>query len=446
MFGKSNRFAKRIFSLLLTVSLFGSSILLIKAEADSGNNELPADNLGLFADKETLFVTPESFGAKGDGVTDDTYALQKAIDSKQPVLLLPKTYRVSSTIQITGPTSISDSGSTILYDGRESAIRFAAVSNRCNVHLGRIYAENGTGIEFYCDSNTNACQYINLYFSVIRAKNYGIFFNRNGNGSTSENGWLNEIRIYDGRLSSGAYGIYADAHGLNCINNIKCINVAFEGVDVGAFMANGCRGWSFLNVRIAEMDGGGKAPFITVGRMVGLNILSNDAFRCWKSNFSSETQGTIIAPIYVRNLEAQSVLAGNIGEIIDGQVYTNSRLMQSLQRFEELEMFTDLDTVTVPGNYACSYTESAQSLRNAPAAEPFTMFVSCAGQDGRYITQEIHLINAVDVFRRTYYAEENLFSSWQKSASFEELESLQEEVDELRDMIEELQNSITGNG
>ena len=52
------------------------------------------------------YVTPEMFGAKGDGVTDDSVAIQKAIDfltSGGIVNFLPKTYLVNTQININKP-------------------------------------------------------------------------------------------------------------------------------------------------------------------------------------------------------------------------------------------------------------------------------------------------------------------------------------------------------
>ena len=439
MFDLKHSLLNKLLILILTCSLFNSFFIFGKAAAYPDESvPVSANSNEQLVMSDFPYVMPESFGAKGDGIVDDTEAIQKALDSMQPVLLLPKTYRTTSTIQISGPTSITDTGSTIMYEGEEAAIRFTAVSNRCNVFFGRIYAESGTGIEFYCDSNNNACQYVNLHFNVIRAKNYGIFFNRNGQGSTSENGWLNEIRIYDGRLSSGKYGIYADAHGINCINNIKCINVAFEGVDVGAYIANGCRGWSFVNTRIAEMSGIGKTSFITVGQMVGLNIILNDAFKTWNSKFSPETQGAVIAPIYTRNLSYENILVGNIGEIINGKLYTYNQLMMSLRNFEELPEFTDLNTVLEPGNYSCLYRENAISFFNSPAVEPFTMLVSYRDSESKYISQEIHLTYTFDIYRRTYIVDEHRFTDWQKNVSVDDLFEIKEEVNELRAIVEEI--------
>lgn len=44
------------------------------------------------------YVTPEMFGAKGDGVTDDTSAFSQALNSGIPVLISPKTYLIEQPI------------------------------------------------------------------------------------------------------------------------------------------------------------------------------------------------------------------------------------------------------------------------------------------------------------------------------------------------------------
>lgn len=52
------------------------------------------------------YVTPEMFGAVGDGTTDDTKAIQKAIDNGDCLIFLDKTYVVSSTLYIKKPITI----------------------------------------------------------------------------------------------------------------------------------------------------------------------------------------------------------------------------------------------------------------------------------------------------------------------------------------------------
>ena len=57
-------------------------------------------------------VTPEMFGAVGDGITDDSAAFQNAVDSGIPLRIKNKTYNVSN-VNITIPTIIDMAGGKI---------------------------------------------------------------------------------------------------------------------------------------------------------------------------------------------------------------------------------------------------------------------------------------------------------------------------------------------
>lgn len=64
---------------------------------------------------EINFVTPEMYGAKADGITDDSAAIQSAVNQKGLILFAAgKTYKVTSTIRVPKDTVIDLNGSTIL--------------------------------------------------------------------------------------------------------------------------------------------------------------------------------------------------------------------------------------------------------------------------------------------------------------------------------------------
>lgn len=76
------------------------------------------------------YVTPEMYGAKGDGVTDDTQAIQDAINSGKRVVLDEKTY-LCGTINLIDKTQIDGVGwgSVLLYDGTGTAVNLQYVSD-----------------------------------------------------------------------------------------------------------------------------------------------------------------------------------------------------------------------------------------------------------------------------------------------------------------------------
>lgn len=60
-------------------------------------------------------VTPEMFGAVGDGVHDDTEAIKKALNTKNKIILLRGTYLISSFLVLTSNTHIFGYDSTIIF-------------------------------------------------------------------------------------------------------------------------------------------------------------------------------------------------------------------------------------------------------------------------------------------------------------------------------------------
>jgi hypothetical protein len=78
------------------------------------------------SDTSNGWVSVLDFGAKGDGVTDDTAALQAALNSGKPLFWAGLTYRITSPLTQTATGNVFWEGvnATILYDGAhtESAI------------------------------------------------------------------------------------------------------------------------------------------------------------------------------------------------------------------------------------------------------------------------------------------------------------------------------------
>ncbi len=87
-------------------------------------------NSKVMSQKITL-STVRDFGAKGDSLTNDTKAIQKAVDSGIGQIVFPKgVYRITETIMIdldkAGPVSLNGSGSaTIVMAGAGPAFKFA---------------------------------------------------------------------------------------------------------------------------------------------------------------------------------------------------------------------------------------------------------------------------------------------------------------------------------
>ena len=96
-----------------------------------------------------LILNVKSFGAKGDDATDDTAAIQSAIDqaaagNRGTVFFPPGTYRISSSLVITNQLSLmgSSHGGTILK--ATSSITMIKMENGSEVHDMRLIGNDRT--------------------------------------------------------------------------------------------------------------------------------------------------------------------------------------------------------------------------------------------------------------------------------------------------------------
>ena len=231
------------------------------------------------------YVTPEMFGAVGDGLTDDTQAIQDAIDSGKPVLMVNK-YLIESTITIAHNNTILYCTGEIVFDN--DIVIFGIKSSHNNIYVHKatgsyssvsdhVYSFYGTlfkldadkveigynnitvddaenvKIAFDCyangDSNNvyTGILYNKIAFTYIKAQ-YGIKFSCGSGGLP----YINENQFFGGRIS-GNYGVYAEKGSTQTdpYNGNKFINIGFEeivcGISVEFFQFN-----SFHGVRVSE--------------------------------------------------------------------------------------------------------------------------------------------------------------------------------------------------
>lgn len=255
-------------------------------------------------------VTPEMFGAVGDGVTDDTLAIQECINyasTNHKFVIMTGNYLTNDTIVITGNyLDIYAEISSIRCNSGSPAILITKCSNSV-IKLGEIQSTKGDGIEFRSTDNSSYCQYVNLFFKSIKSLEKCIYFNTTG-------GWTNEIRIHQGALNKGKFGIYADALNHNAINGIKVYSVGIEGVTTGFYLANGVANWFISSCRYAENF---ETLIETVGIVRQIIFIGQDLFYPKQLKLSKDTTGSVVAPL----TEDGGAVVDNYGRFVKGLVF-----------------------------------------------------------------------------------------------------------------------------
>ena len=174
------------------------------------------------------YTTPQAYGAKGDGTTDDTDAIQNAINSNKSVYFPRGDYKISNPIIITDKRfwNVYAQDAKFIYTGNGYAVRILNVRNS-RINIGQIVASNGGGIEFYSDSANSWNQYVTLVFEGIQCLTDCIHVETTGEG------WSNENHVYGGQFIGGENGVGILSRSIHTVNGWKFYDCGIDGVTNG---------------------------------------------------------------------------------------------------------------------------------------------------------------------------------------------------------------------
>lgn len=216
----------------------GSIATLAGDITDEENARINADNVihgsiltlaGQIAELEVSGVkyTPEMYGAKGDGITDDTTAFQTAINNaliNGGLVLATQKYKITSPLVVDVPSIISGDQAKaniifnkIIYTGNTHA--FVITGFHVRIH-GGVLVSNADGISL--GNGTKGCQLVYIDILEIDANKSAYITNP----SSTEN--VQYVYINNGNIYYGDHGLDIDLTN-RYIGEIHLTNIAFSG-------------------------------------------------------------------------------------------------------------------------------------------------------------------------------------------------------------------------
>ena len=253
----------------------------------------------MFSDYFGVAATPQIYGAKGDGVTDDSEAISECLNSNNNITFPSGTYLINNGIVVNknnnlGPLSIDASKATIIYTGSDVAFTFTGVQN-ADLSFGRINANSGSCIKFSATGSDDSLlynQYINLNFTSMRSANDCVLI------SSEDSSWSNQIIIKGGRFETGINGIRLINNSDQPMDMITAEQVGFEVVSNGFNIDEGtgiATRFTIINPRYVEMADG--IVLKTSGRLDGLFMYGSETARSsWFDIGENSTNVTIFTP------------------------------------------------------------------------------------------------------------------------------------------------------
>ena len=224
-----------------------------KAENDVHFSEIGAamEEASQESGKSVYYVTPQMFGAKGDGVTDDTTAFANALLAEIPNIKVPAgVYRITDTLRILKSRMTSmeiTDGAIIKADFTGEMIRCVTDtgSTPCRTHIhgaGCIMLDGKASCGVFIESGNHDCIVEGVSIRAIGENAAGIIV---GNSALSTRAVINRVRIVgNNNTPSGSTAIRFIDHDAH-VSDIVALYVE-KGFDVqgGGNLFNNIHIWS----------------------------------------------------------------------------------------------------------------------------------------------------------------------------------------------------------
>jgi hypothetical protein len=193
------------------------------------------------------YVTPQDYGAVGNGTADDTAAINQAlaaVASNGSTILFPSgySYRITSTLapSVNGTILAGTGwGSQILYDGSVATTAIAPTGNiRCFLRDIRISQSNASHVGTALDwSGANTSTIERVLIDGGGASGVSPLTGIKMNASTCHYNVVRDCRVGYGGASSTGISIIGSSHS-NTVDNTRCVPQADDVNSSGIYIAN----------------------------------------------------------------------------------------------------------------------------------------------------------------------------------------------------------------
>lgn len=221
------------------------------------------------------YLTPEAFGAIGDGYADDTSAIKSCLDAAittNQTVIMAKKYLITTPLDITH-TGLDVIANEIIYNGDDAAIKISGQKNTFKIHS---ITSNAIGITFRADNDIQV-MYNVIDINSLITKSHGIVFYNGILGICQNNirfsfiqaggsecygicelniegdSWITENNFYGGHIRNCEWAVYGISR------NSKIYGVQIENNVRGCFYIVG-QGLQIFHPRLAESQKDGDLP------------------------------------------------------------------------------------------------------------------------------------------------------------------------------------------